>query len=234
MAEVVEWRVFIEEGAAETNKELFEQVDGAMKQGLPVLGEARNDICEPYRTVYSYYDSPLSSKAPTSCFLYLAATDSVGIKHRGQTKLEIKSRGACYKEDVGGASEAYVKVKLGKGADVPAVMDYLRQTGTLTKELEHRLLQPIEVHTAKLVRKGALAGARNAVIIENTGITVASSHPHTRSHPYKWLTYSVEGDRSDVQAFLSSQGAPLTQLAKHPKAVTGGYPTFVAHLAGVL
>jgi hypothetical protein len=81
----------------------------------------------------------------------LAATDSVGIKHRGQTKLEIKSRGACYKEDVGGASEAYVKVKLGKGADVPAVIDYLRQTGILTKELEHRLLQPIEIHTAKLV-----------------------------------------------------------------------------------
>jgi hypothetical protein len=47
MPEVVEWRVFIEEGAAETNKELFEQVDGAMKQGLPVLGEARNDICTP-------------------------------------------------------------------------------------------------------------------------------------------------------------------------------------------
>jgi hypothetical protein len=84
------------------------------------------------------------------------------------------------------------------------------------------------------VRKGALAGPHNAVIIEHTGITVASSHPHTRSHPYKWLTYSVEGDRSDVQAFLASQGTPLTQLAKHPKAVIGGYPTFVAHLAGVL
>jgi hypothetical protein len=81
----------------------------------------------------------------------LAATDSVGIKHRGQTKLEIKSRGACYKEDVGGASEAYVKVKLGKGADIPAAIDYLRQTSTLTKELEHRLLEPIEIHTAKLV-----------------------------------------------------------------------------------
>jgi hypothetical protein len=104
----------------------------------------------------------------------LAATDSVGIKHRGQTKLEIKSRGACYKEDVGGASEAYVKVKLGKGADVPAVMDYLRQTGSLTKELEHRLLQPIEVHTAKLVSVLAcylrLAQCKQSIVRETVAI----------------------------------------------------------------
>jgi hypothetical protein len=51
MPEVVEWRVFIEEGASETNKELFDQVEAAMKQGLPVLGEARNDICKPFLSI---------------------------------------------------------------------------------------------------------------------------------------------------------------------------------------
>ena len=61
MPEVVEWRVFIEEGALGANKELFDQVEAAMKHALPVLGEARNDICKPYDVLIFDHNRALMS-----------------------------------------------------------------------------------------------------------------------------------------------------------------------------
>ena len=206
-AELVEWRFFL--------------------PATEHLDPASIEAVEAFDTLAA---GVIPAEPERRCDVYVTCDETCGIKHRGKSKLEIKLRGSKH-QDEGGISENYTKTKFGKGATLAMAAQHLQEKGLLTENLAARLQDPVHVTTEKEVRKGERPAPSGPLVLEKTGLVVSRGQPPHDLPGAKWLTFSVEGARDDVCHFIRAEGRTLQHLVKHDKAVVGGYPTFVQHIA---
>eukprot|EP00611_Tribonema_gayanum_P031322 TRINITY_DN9029_c0_g2_i2.p1 TRINITY_DN9029_c0_g2~~TRINITY_DN9029_c0_g2_i2.p1 ORF type:complete len:162 (+),score=25.17 TRINITY_DN9029_c0_g2_i2:130-615(+) len=84
--------------------------------------------------------------------VYLPVSEAVGVKLRGQTRLEVKRRAIVAKHDgIAGVFEGYLKVKLGEREDIEDVRAYLTVLNELTPDVAEVLSSTVTVVIAKKV-----------------------------------------------------------------------------------